>query len=223
MSRLDLSWLNLWTASGSKAETLRGFGGVSDAEDDCEEDVGQSPSSMDSETEADGMDTEQDSSSRSSDSEDNIATVATAQEQQQSTFLRKPQLARISSLKSDDDIPTETFDSQWSMCVMSRRKKRTVVQHPSAALFLRGLWEEEEHCRRQKQMIPEGVHKPLRSKVLNRKPLVRTVAAKASNPLSKSPSLSTGSGCSPDVAKWSHPSRVCTRSYHIPLIVHWLF
>ncbi|KAF9967956.1 hypothetical protein BGZ70_007494 [Mortierella alpina] len=38
-------------------------------------------------------------------------------------------------------------------------------------MSLRGLWEEEETLRRRRQMIPEGVHKPPRSKILNRKPI----------------------------------------------------
>ncbi len=59
----------------------------------------------------------------------------------------------------------------WAMCLGTRR--RTVVQYPSSGKSLRGLWEEEETLRRQRQMIPEGVHKPPRSKILNRKPLSR--------------------------------------------------
>lgn len=201
MTRLDLSWLNLWTASGSKSEMLRGFGGgVSDMEDDVDEGFGRIRSPLESEAEADEMDTEQDIAIRSSDSEDNSRD--TSQEQQSHNVSERPQMARISSLKKSDDkdgILAESVYSPWSMCVMSRRKKRTVVQHPSAALFLRGLWEEEEHGRRQKQMIPEGVHKPLRSKVLNRKPLVRTAATVSTKALSssgKSQSLTTGPGSS---------------------------
>ncbi|KAF9127812.1 hypothetical protein BGX30_014630 [Mortierella sp. GBA39] len=201
MTRLDLSWLNLWTASGSKSETLRGFGGgVSDMEDDEDGGPGRIRSPLESEAEADEMDTEQVNAIRSSDSEDNTGDAT--QEHQSRAIFEQPQLTRISSLKKSDDkdgILAETIGSPWSMCVMSRRKKRTVVQHPSAALFLRGLWEEEEHGRRQKQMIPEGVHKPLRSKVLNRKPLVRTAAAASTKALSssgKSQSLTIGSGSS---------------------------
>ncbi|KAI1318008.1 hypothetical protein EDD11_007391 [Mortierella claussenii] len=52
-------------------------------------------------------------------------------------------------------------------------RHRIVVQHPSTGMFLRGLWEEEERMRRQRQMIPETVHKPMRSKILNRKPIPR--------------------------------------------------
>ncbi|KAF9548582.1 hypothetical protein EC957_006136 [Mortierella hygrophila] len=201
MTRLDLSWLNLWTASGSKSETLRGFGGgVSDMEDDEDGGLGRIRSPLESEAEGDEMDTEQVNAIWSSDSEDNTGDAT--QEHQSRAIFEQPQMTRISSLKKSDDkdgILAETIDSPWSMCVMSRRKKRTVVQHPSAALFLRGLWEEEEHGRRQKQMIPEGVHKPLRSKVLNRKPLVRTAAAastKAFSSSGKSQSLTIESGSS---------------------------
>lgn len=173
---------------------------MSDMEDDEDEGLGRIRSPLESEAEADEMDTEQDNAIRSSDSEDN--TGNTTQEQQCRVVSERPQLARISSLKKSDDKDgslEETVDSPWSMCVMSRRKKRTVVQHPSAALFLRGLWEEEEHGRRQRQMIPEGVHKPLRSKVLNRKPLVRTAAAASTKALSssgKSQNPTPGSGSS---------------------------
>ncbi|KAF9197742.1 hypothetical protein BGZ49_001679 [Haplosporangium sp. Z 27] len=52
-------------------------------------------------------------------------------------------------------------------------RRRTLVQHPSTSLFLRGLWEEEEKSRRHRQMIPECVHRPVRSKILNRKPIPR--------------------------------------------------
>ncbi|KAG0278629.1 hypothetical protein BGZ96_002293 [Linnemannia gamsii] len=200
MTRLDLSWLNLWTASGFKSETLRGFGGASGMEDDEEEEFGRIRSPMESEAEADEMDTEKDNANLSSDLKDNADTADTSTlEHQQPLALERPQLTRIWSLKKSDDkdsILAVTVASPWSMCLMSRRKKRTVVQHPSAALFLRGLWEEEEHCRRQKQMIPEGVHKPLRSKVLNRKPLLRTAATatiNASSPSNKSQALATGS------------------------------
>jgi hypothetical protein len=171
-------------------------------EDDGDDELGKIRSPMESEAEADEMDTEKDSADRSSDSKDNSdTTTAAGLENHQLAAPDRPQPARIWSLKSDakDGISAETAASPWSMCLMSRTKKRTVVQHPSAALFLRGLWEEEEHCRRQKQMIPEGVHKPLRSKVLNRKPLVRTGAAAATNvssPTSKPQGLSTGSGSS---------------------------
>ncbi|KAH7057649.1 hypothetical protein BKA57DRAFT_499533 [Linnemannia elongata] len=219
MTRLDLSWLNLWTASGSKTQTLRGFGGgVSDMEDDEDEGLGRIRSPLESEAEADEMDAEQDHAIRPSDSEDN--TSDTSQEQQSRVVSERPQLARISSLKKSDDkdgILAEPVDSPWSTCVMSRRKKRTVVQHPSAALFLRGLWEEEEHGRRQKQMIPESVHKPLRSKVLNRKPFVRTAAAASTNTLSssgKSQSLSTGSG-SPPTLKETLPSAAPSSSTNV--------
>ena len=170
---------------------------MNDMEDDVDERLGRIRSPLESEAEADEMDTEQDSAIRSSNSEDN--TGDTTQEQQSRAVSERPQLTRISSLKKSDDkdgILAETVDPSWSICVMSRRKKRTVVQHPSAALFLRGLWEEEEHGRRQKQMIPEGVHKPLRSKVLNRKPFIRTAAAASTRTLSssgKSQSVTTGS------------------------------
>ncbi|KAG0365472.1 hypothetical protein BGZ54_006491 [Gamsiella multidivaricata] len=66
----------------------------------------------------------------------------------------------------------KSSDEVWSLCLKTRR--RTVVQHPNAGLFLRGLWEEEERSRRQRQMVPESVHKTMRSKVLNRKPLPRS-------------------------------------------------
>ncbi|KAF8947524.1 hypothetical protein BGZ47_008789 [Haplosporangium gracile] len=203
MTRLDLSWLNLWTASGAKSETLRGFnGGASDAEGGEDEEIGRvhSPMESEAEAEADEMDTEQENANRSSTSENNT-TVNTTQKQKPCVVPERPQLARISSLKQSDDkdgTMAETIDSPWSMCVVSRRKKRTVVQHPSAALFLRGLWEEEEHCRRQKQMIPESVHKPLRSKVFNRKPLVRidASATKVSSASAESQGFTTGSGSS---------------------------
>ncbi|KAF9325733.1 hypothetical protein BGZ91_002264 [Linnemannia elongata] len=218
MTRLDLSWLNLWTASGSKSQTLRGFGGgLIDMEDDEDEGLGRIRSPLESEAEADEMDAEQDHVIRPSDLED--STSDTSQEQQSRVVSERPQLARISSLKKSDKdgILAESVDSPWSTCVMSRRKKRTVVQHPSAALFLRGLWEEEEHGRRQKQMIPESVHKPLRSKVLNRKPFVRTAAAASTNALSssgKSQSLSTGSG-SPPTLKETLPSAAPSSSTNV--------
>ncbi|KAF9903947.1 hypothetical protein BX616_001467 [Lobosporangium transversale] len=52
-------------------------------------------------------------------------------------------------------------------------RHKTVIQHPSPSQLLKGLWEEEERNRRQLQMIPEFVHKPQRSKVLNRKPILK--------------------------------------------------
>ncbi|KAF9910320.1 hypothetical protein EC991_006819 [Linnemannia zychae] len=202
MSRMDLSWLNLWTASGSDTmTTLRKFDGDSGMEEgdgDDEEEVESDRSSMGSDVETEGsddMDTEQDEKSHRSDCKSKFAPVN--KEQQSSAAASGPVSKAVAKLRYSDTDQDITGESTWAMYTMLRRKKRTVVQHPSAALFLRGLWEEEEHCRRLKQMIPEGVHKPLRSKVLNRKPLPRTAAAGTKAPSSnKSQSLNTGPGSS---------------------------
>ncbi|KAG0273558.1 hypothetical protein BGZ95_010629 [Linnemannia exigua] len=198
MSRMDLSWLDLWTASGSNTtEALRRFGGdsemqESDGDDEQEVESGRSSVGSDAETErSDEMDTEQGGAYRPSDSE--IRRTAITKEQQYSA-VSGPISKAVSNLRKSNTDHDDAGESTWSMCAMLHRKKRTVVQHPSAALFLRGLWEEEEHCRRQKQMIPDGVHKPIRSKVLNRKPLLRTAATASKSPSNKSQALNTGSG-----------------------------
>ncbi|KAF9164811.1 hypothetical protein DFQ26_000991 [Actinomortierella ambigua] len=51
--------------------------------------------------------------------------------------------------------------------------RRVVTKHPNAVLLFRGLWAEEERNRRQRQQIPNGVHKPSRSKIINSRPLSR--------------------------------------------------
>ncbi|GJJ72678.1 hypothetical protein EMPS_05036 [Entomortierella parvispora] len=61
------------------------------------------------------------------------------------------------------------------------RTQKIVMQYPSAGLLLKGLWEEEEKSRRERQMIPDGVHKPMRSKILTRKPLPRIGALRISS------------------------------------------
>jgi hypothetical protein len=177
-----------------------------EGEDEQEEvESGRSSTGSDAETEgSDDMDTEQDETGRDSVFEKNFATD-TNEHRYSATVSGLTSKTASNPRKSDIDQDI-IGESTWPMCMMSYRKKRTVVQHPSAALFLRGLWEEEEHYRRQKQKIPEGVHKPLRSKVLNRKPLPRTAAIAARTPSSNKPqSLNTGSG-SPLTSKDNSPS-----------------
>ncbi|KAG0374972.1 hypothetical protein BGX24_009696 [Mortierella sp. AD032] len=198
MSRMDLSWLDLWTASGSNTTVpLRRFDGdsemeESDGDDEQEVESGQSSMGSDAETErSDEMDTEQDGACPPSESRDSRTAIA---KEQQYSAAPGPISKAVSNLRKSNTDHDDDGESIWSMCATLRRKKRTVVQHPSAALFLRGLWEEEEDCRRQKQMIPESVHKPIRSKVLNRKPLLRTTATASKSPSIKSQALNTGSG-----------------------------
>ncbi|KAG0052694.1 hypothetical protein BGZ83_002213 [Gryganskiella cystojenkinii] len=80
---------------------------------------------------------------------------------------------------SDQEVPisvAETYQRKQQCpqrTIADFRTRKIVMQHPSAGLLLKGLWEEEEKIRRQRQMIPDGVHKPMRSKILNRKPLPR--------------------------------------------------
>ncbi|KAF8979678.1 hypothetical protein BGZ46_005138 [Entomortierella lignicola] len=64
-------------------------------------------------------------------------------------------------------------EAELPLSRLRAHRRRTLVQHPSTSLFLRGLWEEEEKSRRHRQMIPECVHRPVRSKILNRKPIPR--------------------------------------------------
>ncbi|KAF9573602.1 hypothetical protein EC968_008359 [Mortierella alpina] len=83
----------------------------------------------------------------------------------------------------------------WAMCLRTRR--RTVVQYPSTGMSLRGLWEEEETLRRRRQMIPDGVHKPPRSKILNRKPIARLNPHNTPTLARPNPSLPSTSSLSP--------------------------
>jgi hypothetical protein len=84
--------------------------------------------------------------------------------------------SRIITLRESDSTSDlckdNVYEKGWSMG--SRSRGKTVVQHPNPSLSLRGLWEEEERNRRQRQMIPDSIHRPTRSKILNRKPIPRS-------------------------------------------------
>ncbi|KAF9918321.1 hypothetical protein FBU30_000272, partial [Linnemannia zychae] len=184
--RLDLSWLNLWTASGSRTTTFEEVDDSSETVDDSNEEIGRNYSLMESKVENEKVKSAMLNTSTWSLDSENILTKEEQQLESAGKALSSQPIFSIAHLKpskGNEDcgkFPSEkaTIDPQWPMCAMSHRKTRKVIQYPSVALFLRGLWEEEEHCRRQKQMIPEGVHKPLRSKVLNRRPLPRSAVAK---------------------------------------------
>ncbi|KAF9995253.1 hypothetical protein BGZ79_011062 [Entomortierella chlamydospora] len=135
-SRLDLSWLDLWTVTTSK---WQGFEKII-VEEDAE-----------TEGEMEGH------NNKEADRE------------------QKMELDYVSE-KSEELSSTESSTSR-----LKAHRRRTLVQHPSTSLFLRGLWEEEERSRRQRQMIPECVHRPMRSKILNRKPIPKMAVVKSQN------------------------------------------
>ncbi|KAF9974633.1 hypothetical protein BGZ73_001896 [Actinomortierella ambigua] len=68
----------------------------------------------------------------------------------------------------DFHSPTLSLPSSCRPCI-----RRVVTKHPNTVLLFRGLWAEEERNRRQRQQIPDGVHKPSRSKIINSRPLSR--------------------------------------------------
>ncbi|KAF9361092.1 hypothetical protein BGX26_005959 [Mortierella sp. AD094] len=152
-SRLDLSWLDLWTVTTSKWQGFEKIIVEEEAETEGEmeehcnkEVVGATTKSTDFMT---GTDREQ-----------------------------KMELDCEAGLskKSEEMYSTESPTSH-----LKAHRRRTLVQHPSTSLFLRGLWEEEERSRRQRQMIPECVHRPMRSKILNRKPIPKMNVVKSQN------------------------------------------
>ncbi|KAG0035850.1 hypothetical protein BGZ82_005028 [Podila clonocystis] len=75
---------------------------------------------------------------------------------------------------SEDMDGEETKDQSFQRRPRTKKKSsKILVQYPNPGLFLKGLWEEEEKHRRKQQMIPDNVHKPMRSKILNGKPISR--------------------------------------------------
>ncbi|KAG9326117.1 hypothetical protein KVV02_002805 [Mortierella alpina] len=132
MSRLDLSWLNLWAI---RASTCQGY--LQDGYLETMEITG---------------------------ADDRTSATTNI------TSLRRPAKGTYQDLLAGANAEVAT-EFGWAVCLRTRR--RMVVQYPSTGISLRGLWEEEETLRRRRQMIPDGVHKPPRSKILNRKPLPR--------------------------------------------------
>ncbi|KAF9362288.1 hypothetical protein BGX34_006472 [Mortierella sp. NVP85] len=154
-SRLDLSWLDLLAITASQLQEFN-----QDEMPDQTDKVNHSDSS------AGPINESTNSTPECMGTESSIAKA---------TF--SPKLpSRILSLRESDSTSDlcedNVYGKEWSMGSRSRRK--TVVQHPNPSLSLRGLWEEEERNRRQRQMIPDSVHRPTRSKILNRKPIPRS-------------------------------------------------
>ncbi|KAG0056150.1 hypothetical protein BGZ83_006245 [Gryganskiella cystojenkinii] len=52
-----------------------------------------------------------------------------------------------------------------------QKKAKQTVHYPCPSQFLKGLWEEEMMIMRKRQMIPDNVRKPNRSKVFNPRPI----------------------------------------------------
>ncbi|KAG0243973.1 hypothetical protein BGW41_000806 [Actinomortierella wolfii] len=86
------------------------------------------------------------------------------------------QRSRQAPATRDDGATTNHWDFRTSILSTSACNtciRRVVLKHPNTVLLFRGLWAEEERNRRQRQQIPEGVHKPSRSKIINSRPLSR--------------------------------------------------
>jgi len=182
-TRIDLSWLDLWTVLNASSQSM--------AIDWCQWRSNRS--------------TDQDSSN----------PVPTSDQ----------------ALPIPSKAETSSACSKQPKCLGSIsefRTQKTVMQHPSAGLLLKGLWEEEEKIRRKRQMIPEGVHKPMRSKILTRKPLPRIGALRISSrsflresetPFQQSTSSSSSTPDSKDAipsALASQDSDPCSESWSRP-------
>ncbi|KAF8927160.1 hypothetical protein BGZ58_010588 [Dissophora ornata] len=181
-SRLDLSWLDLWTITSSNWK--EGF-----QIETREMDIAPTEGAGGSSSRRIGRDFGETNvrttySSTTSGSLFMNSTTASTGAVDSGAALAKRRISRKEELK--DESKSQSPDDRWSddeawSIMKLRNRRRTVVQHPSTGLFLRGLWEEEERCRRQRQMIPECVHKPLRSKILNRKPIPRMASVAKNN------------------------------------------
>ncbi|KAF9404666.1 hypothetical protein BGZ94_004014, partial [Podila epigama] len=81
---------------------------------------------------------------------------------------------------SDDEERERACTASSSFGVNSpRRSNKVLLRYPNPGLFLKALWEEEETNRRRQQMIPDNVQKPMRSKILNAKPISRMVLTRS--------------------------------------------
>ncbi|GJJ78660.1 hypothetical protein EMPS_11019 [Entomortierella parvispora] len=74
------------------------------------------------------------------------------------------------SWRAEKDMDTDSMSQSTDDCM--KRSSRQLIHHPCPTQFLKGLWEEEMMVIRKRQMIPDNVRKPNRSKVFNPKPLV---------------------------------------------------
>ncbi|KAF9345824.1 hypothetical protein BGX34_004426 [Mortierella sp. NVP85] len=87
-------------------------------------------------------------------------------------------------LENKDDsrssVRTATFvsggqgDSLRAIVQDRSERRRDVRQYPCPIPFLRGLWEEELRVQRERQMIPDTVRRPPRSKIFNARPIATT-------------------------------------------------
>ncbi|KAG0340616.1 hypothetical protein BG000_011575 [Podila horticola] len=97
---------------------------------------------------------------------------------------------------NEDMDRQQSKDQSFQRRPMTRKKSvKILVQYPNPGLFLKGLWEEEEKHRRKQQMIPDNVHKPMRSKILNGKPISRMNLTKSGSWMKSKASRSMFSGC----------------------------
>ncbi|KAG0297578.1 hypothetical protein BGZ98_000562, partial [Dissophora globulifera] len=170
-SRLDLSWLDLWaiSASGWSWEKQKPrLMPCSATEVKCGE---TRELAVPEESDAAARVLKSDSLTSTPIRESTITTTTRIVDSGARKITQDVLRRNIKTDLLDDSVsPTRLLSAST---LSSSRGRTVVVQHPNTGLFLRGLWEEEEKTRRQQQMIPECVHKPLRSKILNRKPIPR--------------------------------------------------
>ncbi|KAF9104077.1 hypothetical protein BGX27_010253 [Mortierella sp. AM989] len=149
-SRLDLSWLDLWTVTTSKWQGFEKVIVEEETEAESDMDIGNKE----------------------------VAGAITTT----STDAMTEQQMELDCVSRWCEKDEELSYAESPVSRLRAHRRRTLVQHPSTSLFLRGLWEEEERSKRQRQMIPECVHRPMRSKILNRKPIPKMSVAKNQSP-----------------------------------------
>ncbi|KAG0205688.1 hypothetical protein BGX31_002908 [Mortierella sp. GBA43] len=167
-SRLDLSWLDLWAITASGFQSFQPI-----QQEDAQVDV----TDMDAATTASASVPPQDLTESVNDNdkgeeENNSMTKAGFSKPSFSPKLASRVLT-LREASADTRWHEDALPSSRAWSAGTRTRRKTVVQHPNAGVMLRGLWEEEERSRRQRQMIPDTVHRPNRSKILNRKPIPR--------------------------------------------------
>ncbi|KAF9985169.1 hypothetical protein BGZ65_011525, partial [Modicella reniformis] len=191
-SRLDLSWLDLWTITASRWE---GF------HHQVEAMHGTDLVKGDNDTNSTGSIKEEETMKKNNTTTTTITTSGCMNSSMKSnvskeTFSMLTLGESGSKSPSQCDENVDDAEGEWWSTMPMKTRRKTVVQHPNTGLILRGLWEEEERSRRQRQMIPDNVHKPMRSKILNRKPIPRSKIVRNQSTSWIKPRAGTTGSCS---------------------------
>ncbi|KAF9579524.1 hypothetical protein BGW38_004182, partial [Lunasporangiospora selenospora] len=184
MTRLDLSWLDFWAVSTSTASASAStFTTMTTSTTTARTKAMTTPDCKDIEKDSDRDGSGEGVCERKemiddAESKMEMTTATTTTTMTTTDMVCDPE---DPTSPGDKAAATTTLDGETNSvsltCVQVKQgsgsgRRSVVVQYPNPSLFLRGLWEEEERGRRARQKIPDNVLKPIRSKILNRKPIV---------------------------------------------------